>query len=324
MHSVYQDSFGPPADVLKLGDHPMPQPGPGQVRVKLVMSPIHNHDLMTIAGRYGYKPAMPYVPGTEALGVVDALGDGVANLKLGQRVAGGANAAWADYYLVDAARAVPVPDSIGDETACQMVSMPLSAKMILHTMGAKAGDWVIQNAANGAVGKMVASFAADQGVNVISLVRRAAGVDELAKVGITNVIATDRPDWQAAVHDLTKGTPIRYGIDSIGGPASDEIFTVMGEGSALYSFGALTGRPLEISAANLLFKQARVEGFWLGKLLQTTPPELVGRMIGEIVTKAASGALKLDIGGRFGLAEAGKACAASDVPGRPGKIVLVP
>ena len=230
----------------------------------------------------------------------------------------------ADHYLVDAARAVPVPDSIGDEMACQMVSMPLSAKMILHSMGAKAGDWVIQNAANGAVGKMVAQFAADQGINVISLVRRAAGVEELAKVGIDNVVATDQPDWQAAVEERTKGAPIRYGIDSIGGPASDEILNVMGEGSALYSFGALTGRPLEISAANLLFKQARVEGFWLGKLMQTTPRELVGRMIGEIVTKAASGALKLDIGGRFGLAEAGKACAASDVPGRPGKIVLVP
>lgn len=324
MHSVYQNTFGSPSDVLKLGDYPLPQPGPGQVRVKLVMSPIHNHDLMTIAGRYGYKPAMPYVPGTEALGIVEALGEGVSTLKLGQRVAGGASAAWADYYLVDAARAVPVPDSISDETACQMVSMPLSAKMVLHTMGAKAGDWVIQNAANGAVGKMVSQFAADQGINVISLVRRAAGVEELARVGIDNVIAIDQPDWQAAVRELTKGAPIRYGIDSIGGAASDEIFTVMGEGSTLCSFGALTGRPLEISAANLLFKQARVKGFWLGKLLQTTPPELIGKMIGEIVSKAASGALKLDIGGRFGLAEAGKACAASDVPGRAGKIVLVP
>lgn len=324
MRSVYQDSFGPPADVLKLGDYPLPHPGPGQVRVKLVMSPIHNHDLMTIAGRYGYKPPMPYVPGTEALGVVEALGEGVTNLKVGQRVAGGASSAWAEYYLVEAARAVPVPDSIGDETASQMISMPLSAKTILHVMGAKAGDWVIQNAANGAVGKMVSEFAADQGINVISLVRRAAGVEELGRIGITNVVATDAPDWQAKVRDLSKGASIRFGIDSIGGVASDEIFSTMGEGSTLYSFGALTGKPLQISAANLLFKQARVEGFWLGKLLQTTPPELVGRLIGEIVTKAASGKLTLHVGGRYSLADAGKAAAASDVPGRAGKIVLVP
>jgi NADPH:quinone reductase-like Zn-dependent oxidoreductase len=324
MRSVYQDSFGLPADVLKLGEYPLPQPGPGQVRVKLVMSPIHNHDLMTIAGRYGYKPPMPYVPGTEALGVVEALGEGVTNLKVGQRVAGGASSAWAEYYLVEAARAVPVPDSIGDDTASQMISMPLSAKMILHVMGAKAGDWVIQNAANGAVGKMVSEFAADQGINVISLVRRAAGVEELGRIGITNVVATDSANWQEKVRELSKGASIRFGIDSIGGPASDEIFSAMGEGSTLYSFGALTGKPLQISAANLLFKQARVEGFWLGKLLQTTPPELVGKLIGEIVTKAASGKLTLDVGGRYSLADAGKAAAASDVPGRAGKIVLVP
>ncbi len=324
MRSVHQDTFGPPADVLKLGDYPLPQPGPGQVRVKLVMSPIHNHDLMTIAGRYGYKPPMPYVPGTEALGVVEALGEGVTNLKVGQRVAGGASSAWAEYYLVEAARAVPVPDSIGDETASQMISMPLSAKMILHVMGAKAGDWVIQNAANGAVGKMVSEFAADHGINVVSLVRRAAGVEELGRIGITNVVATDGADWQGKVRELSKGASIRFGIDSIGGAGSDEIFSTMGEGSTLYSFGALTGKPLQISAANLLFKQARVEGFWLGKLLQTTPPELVGKLIGEIVTKAASGKLTLDVGGRYSLADAGKAAAASDVPGRAGKIVLVP
>jgi len=324
MRSVYQDSFGPPTDVLKLGEYPLPQPGPGQVRVKLVMSPIHNHDLMTIAGRYGYKPPMPYVPGTEALGVIEALGEGVTNLKVGQRVAGGASSAWAEYYLVEAARAVPVPDSIGDETASQMISMPLSAKMILHVMGAKAGDWVIQNAANGAVGKMVSEFAADHGINVVSLVRRAAGVEELGRIGITNVVATDSVNWQDKVRELSKGASIRFGIDSIGGAGSDEIFSTMGEGSTLYSFGALTGKPLQISAANLLFKQARVEGFWLGKLLQTTPPELVGKLIGEIVTKAASGKLTLDVGGRYSLADAGKAAAASDVPGRAGKIVLVP
>ncbi len=324
MRSVYQDTFGPPADVLKLGEYPLPQPGPGQVRVKLVMSPIHNHDLMTIAGRYGYKPPMPYVPGTEALGVIEALGEGVTNLKVGQRVAGGASSAWAEYYLVEAARAVPVPDSIGDETASQMISMPLSAKMILHVMGAKAGDWVIQNAANGAVGKMVSEFAADLGINVISLVRRAAGVEELGRIGITNVVATDSANWQDKVRELSKGASIRFGIDSIGGPASDEIFSTMGEGSTLYSFGALTGKPLQISAANLLFKQARVEGFWLGKLLQTTPPELVGKLIGEIITKAASGKLTLDVGGRYSLADAWKAAAASNVPGRAGKIVLVP
>ena len=85
MKAVVFEEFGSPRKVLKLTDRPMPEPGPGQVRVKLVLSPIHNHDLMIITGHYGFKPQLPHVPGTEALGVVDKLGDGVTNLSVGQR-----------------------------------------------------------------------------------------------------------------------------------------------------------------------------------------------------------------------------------------------
>ena len=114
MRSVIFEEFGDPVQVLKLGERPLPEPGPGQVRVKLGMSPIHNHDLSIIRGTYGYKPQLPAVPGTEAMGVVDKLGEGVAHLALGQRVtSGGLSAAWADYFIVEARRAIPLPDEIG-------------------------------------------------------------------------------------------------------------------------------------------------------------------------------------------------------------------
>jgi NADPH:quinone reductase-like Zn-dependent oxidoreductase len=158
MRSIIYQSFGVPEQVLELGERPLPEPGPGQVRLRMVLSPIHNHDLMTAAGSYGFKPELPATGGTEALGVVDALGEGVSNLAIGQRVTGGGQATWSEFYLADAARLVPVPDSIADETACQLISMPLSAKMIIHELGLKRGDWLVQNAANGAVGKLVARF----------------------------------------------------------------------------------------------------------------------------------------------------------------------
>src|SRR3978361_2400525 len=98
MRSVIFEQFGEPAKVLTLTERPMPEPGPGQVRVRMVLSPIHNHDLMIIAGKYGYKPPLPAVPGTEAVGVVEALGEGVTNLKVGQRVCGGGSQMWAEYF----------------------------------------------------------------------------------------------------------------------------------------------------------------------------------------------------------------------------------
>ena len=195
MRSVVYESFGHPEEVLRVAERLRPEPGPGQVRVRMVLSPIHNHDLMTAAGSYGIRPPLPAVGGTEAVGVVEALGKGVSHLQVGQRVAGGAQATWADYYLAEAARVVPVPDAVSDETACQLIAMPLSAKMILAELGLKPGDWLVQNAGNGAVGRLVAQFGAEQGIHVLSLVRRDAAVEELKALGIDTVISTESSRW---------------------------------------------------------------------------------------------------------------------------------
>ncbi|PXA80044.1 alcohol dehydrogenase, partial [Caulobacter sp. D4A] len=77
MRSAIHDVFGDPAEVLALADSPIPEPGPGKVRIRTLLSPIHNHDLWTVRGNYGYKPALPAIGGSEAVGVVDAVGDGV-------------------------------------------------------------------------------------------------------------------------------------------------------------------------------------------------------------------------------------------------------
>ncbi|MGH1525218.1 alcohol dehydrogenase catalytic domain-containing protein [Leifsonia sp. L25] len=76
MRAIVQDEFGDPARVLKVEERPLPEPGAGQVRVRTVLSPIHNHDLWTIRGTYGFKPTLPAGAGTEAVGVVDAVGEG--------------------------------------------------------------------------------------------------------------------------------------------------------------------------------------------------------------------------------------------------------
>ncbi|WP_230417785.1 alcohol dehydrogenase catalytic domain-containing protein [Paraburkholderia polaris] len=86
MRSVIYSSFGNPADVLHVAERPTPNPGAGQVRIKSTLSPIHNHDLWTIRGQYGYKPSLPAVGGTEVAGVIDAVGEGVERVKVGQRV----------------------------------------------------------------------------------------------------------------------------------------------------------------------------------------------------------------------------------------------
>lgn len=87
MRSAIHNVFGDPAEVLALGEAPRPEPGPGQVRIKTILAPIHNHDLWTVRGSYGYKPELPAIGGSEAVGTVEALGPDVSGVALGQRVA---------------------------------------------------------------------------------------------------------------------------------------------------------------------------------------------------------------------------------------------
>lgn len=323
MRSVVFESFGEPSEVLVLADRPEPEPAAGQVRVRMAMSPIHNHDLAIIRGKYGYKPPLPAVPGTEAVGVVDALGEGVTHLKTGQRVMlAGASATWAEFFLAQGAKLIPVPDAVPDGLACQLIAMPLSAAMLLEDLQLQPGQWMVQNTANGAVGKTVAMLAQARGVKVVNLVRRDAGVAELDALGIANGVSTEQAGWEERVQAITGGEPIVRAVDSIGGDAANQIMNVVAAGATLVSFGAMSGQPLVLSANNLIFKQATVKGFWGAKRSEATPPAEMARLIGDLIRLAASGELRLPVEASFDIADAARAAAASDVPGRAGKITL--
>ena len=324
MKSVVFDAFGSPGKVLKTIERPLPEPGPGQVRLKLVLAPIHNHDLMIVSGHYGYKPELPHAPGTEALGVVDKLGEGVTTLAIGQRVTGGGSATWSEYYLGSAQGLVPLPDGIDDATGCQLISMPLSAFRLLLELEMQPGDWLVQNAANGAVGKMVAKLAAERGIRVLNIVRRDAAVAELAAEGIGDTVSSEHADWQDRARALTGGAPISRALDSVGGRASDELMDLVAEEGWLISFGALSGLPVQLNAENLLFKRAIVKGFWAAKPSKIVTPEQMRAAIGDFVGRAAAGTLKLPVADIFALDHAAEAAEASNSRGRAGKIALKP
>ena len=324
MKSVVFEEFGSPRKVLRVIDVPVPQPGPGQARIRLVLSPIHNHDLMIITGHYGIKPSLPHHPGTEGLGIVDAVGEGATNVKPGDRVTGGAAAAWSEFYLTQAAGLVVVPETVDDATACQLTAMPMSAVRLLADLDVKPGEWIAQNAANGAVGKMLSKLAAEKGVHVLNIVRREEAVAELSAEGIGNAVSSEQDDWQARARALTGGSPVVRAVDSIGGRASDELMDLVAQGGRLVSFGALSGRPLQVTAENLLFKQATISAFWGARPEKKMTPAELGAARADLIRRAASGELKLPIAQVFSLDQAAEAAEASNEKGRPGKIALRP
>jgi len=204
MRAVLIKSFGNPEDVVHLGEAKIPEAAKGELRIKLLKSPIHNHDLAIIRGSYGYKPELPAVPGSEALGLVDAIGEGVEGFKVGQKVAVPAGyRMWAEYFTTPARTAVPVPPGMSDDIACQLLAMPLNSYLLFEALGTKPGDWIIQTASNGAVGRVVVQLAKSRNVNVISLIRRNDGIDEMKSLGAEHVLSTEDSNWPARVKEMT-------------------------------------------------------------------------------------------------------------------------
>lgn len=325
MRAVVIESFGEPSEVLTTQERPVPEPGPGEVRVQLILSPIHNHDLAIIRGVYGYRPPLPAIPGTEAVGRIDALGPDVTELTVGQRVAvQGAQNVWADYFVTRAAQVVPIPKEISDDTAAQLLSMPLSALILLEDLGLAKGDWLAINAANGAVGRLVNVLAREHGLRVLSLVRGPASVKALQARGFEPVLDTEVEGWQQQAAEVTDGAPILRAVDQVGGRASDDALSLLAPNGELISFGALSGQPMSINPGALIFKQAVVKGFWATKRIEQASAEDRRRWLAELLDVAARGVLHLDIEARFLLTSAGEAAAASERPGRNAKVALHP
>ncbi len=325
MRAIVQHKFGDPAKVLTVEERPLPEPGPGQVRVRTLLSPIHNHDLWTAKGTYGFKPELPARAGTEALGVVEALGEGVESPAIGQRVVtGGTFGVWAEAFVANAAGLIPVPDALSDETAAQLVAMPFSALSLLDSLDVEPGDWILQNAANGAVGRLLAQFGATRGVNVLGLVRRDADVEELAAAGIGNTVSTGRDDWRDRVAELTGGAPIIAAVDSVGGESSGDLLHLLAEGGTLVSFGAMASDTMSISSGDVIFKQATVKGFWGSKVSAAMPAEKRGALFGELIQAAVGGGITLPVAGTYAFDDIADAVHASGRQGRVGKVLLKP
>lgn len=325
MKSIIHHIFGEPVDVLASAEMPKPEPKAGEVRIKMILSPMHNHDVWTVRGSYGYKPTLPAIGGSEAVGVIDAVGEGVDAVSVGQRVAVAAvHGSWAEYFIAPAHSVVPLIDAIDDETAAQLIGMPISALMLLDFIDLKQDQWLIQNTANGAVGKTVAMIAHARGQKVIHLVRRSDAVTEMNGLGIQNVVATDQADWKDQVKAIHADQPLIAGVDSIGGKASGEMLALLSENSVLVSFGSMTGELMQISSGDLIFKQATVKGFWASVVNKQLSAERKKELIVELLTLAAQKKLVLPVEGIFSFDQIQNAAAKATQGVRQGKVLLKP
>ncbi len=326
MLAAIHDIFGEPAEVLTTRETATPEPGPAEVLVRMKLSPIHNHDLWTIRGNYGYKPDLPgAIGGSEALGVIEKVGTDVDPGMIGKRIAvAGVHGSWAEFFIAPAAGMLPLPDAISDADGAQLIAMPFSAISLLEGLRAKKGDWIIQTAANGAVGKLMTTLAKNRGINLVSLVRRDEAVQELEALGIEHVFSTSTSGWKERVRGLIGEAGAASAIDSVGGDIATDLVDLLGVDGELVVFGTATGAPMPLSSGALIMKHITVRGFWGARVSKEMADDKRKALIGELVTLAAKGALQLDTDEIFPLENVTDAVSAALKPGRKGKVMLRP
>ncbi|WP_201593799.1 zinc-binding dehydrogenase [Psychrobacter fulvigenes] len=325
MRSATYNEFGRPTEVLSLGDRPIPEPKANEVRVKTVLASIHNHDLLTIRGKYGFKPELPAIGGSEAVGVIDAVGSEVKDLKVGQRVAAASvQATWAEYFVAPEHMIFPIPESLDDEMAAQLIAMPLSALMLLEFLEVESGQWIIHNAANGAVGKSLAMIAAARGINTINVVRSSDAMSELEALDIKNNVNTADEDWKEQVKAILGDDKISAAVDSVGGEDSGDLLSLLGHYGTFAVFGAMSGKPMVLNPTHMIFKQAVLKGFWGSKLSQEMSVENKKRLVNELIECAVDGKLRLPVEATFDLADIIEAVDGKLQAGKSGKVLLKP
>ena len=325
MQSVRFHEFGNPAEVLRVEDVPKPEPGAGQVLVRMRARPINPSDLLTVRGLYGSLPVPPATPGLEGVGEVAELGEGVAHLRVGQRVIPlGVAGTWQEFIVAPAAQLIPVPDAVGDQTAAQFVVNPLTAWiMTIEELDLQPDEWLLQTAAGSTLGRVVLQIAKQHGFKTINVVRRREQAEELKALGADEVICSDDEDIPQRVREITGKEGLKKAIDAVGGETGAAVVRALGRGGVLLVYGLLSERPMPIDGGRMIFTSATVRGFWLGEWMRSAPPERQQAVTAEMLRSMATQEIVPPVEAEYPLADILAAVEHSERPGRSGKVLLV-
>lgn len=325
MQSVRFHQFGDPAEVLKVEEIDKPEPGAGQVLVKMRARAINPSDLLTVRGLYGSLPVPPATPGLEGMGEVAELGEGVTHLRAGQRVIPlGVAGTWQEFVVAPAAQLIPIPDAVSDQTAAQFVVNPLTAWiMTVEELALQPGEWLLQTAAGSTLGRVVLQIAKQRGFKTINVVRRREQAEELKTLGADACICTDEEEIPERVKEITGKEGLRKAIDAVGGETGAAVVSALGRGGVMLVYGLLSGRPMPIDGGRMIFTSATVRGFWLGDWMRTAPPERQQAVTGQMLRAMASSEIVPPVEAEYPLSEILAAAAHSERPGRSGKVLLV-
>lgn len=323
MRAILITETGGP-EVLRLADVPDPKPGPGQLLVELAAAGVNYIDTYHRSGAYPIP--LPFIPGVEGAGTVTAVGSGVQQAAVGDRVAWATSlGSYAEEALVAAEQAVAVPDGVDIETAAGSLLQGITAHYLsVSVHPVQPGETVLVHAAAGGVGLLLTQLATARGARVIGTVSTSEKERLAREAGAAEVIRyTEIDDLAGEVRRLTGGEGVAAAYDGVGASTFDASLASLRPRGMLALYGASSGPvppldPQRLNAAGSVFLTRPMLAHYVA-----TREELTWRA-GEVFDAILDGSLRITIGGRYPLAEARRAHEDLQSRRTTGKLLLLP
>lgn len=320
MKAIRVHSFGGP-EVLQLEEIPKPQPGASQVLVRIHAAGINPVDTYIRSGAYAAKPNLPYTPGADGAGVVEAVGEGAKQFKTGDRVyiGGSVTGSYAEYAVCEAAQVHPLPANVTFQQGAGInVPYATAYRALFQRARGVAGETVLVHGATGGVGLAAVQLARAAGFVIIGTGGTEGGRKLVIEQGAHHVLDHRAPDYLKKVMDLTGGLGVDIILEMLSNVNLGKDLTVLAKGGRVAVIGSRG--PVEINPRDAMARDAAILGVMLGN---TSPKELAG-IHSALFAGLQNGNLRPIVARELPLAEAAAAHKAVMEPGAQGKIVLVP
>jgi NADPH:quinone reductase len=319
MKAIQVHKFGGP-EVLELKEIPTPKPGPGQILVRVHAAGVNPYDTYMRNGTYAIKPPLPYIPGSDAAGVVEAVGDGVKKVKPSDRVytAKTLSGAYAEYALAEESQVYPLPQKISfAQGAGLWVPYGTAYTALHHHAHARAAETLLVHGASGGVGLAAVQFARAMGMTVLGTAGTSRGMELIVKEGAHQAFDHSKPEHADEILKFTGGRGVDVILEMLANVnlATDlKLLALRGRAVVIGNRGEITINPRELMA-----RSASVCGFTLWAATDAEAIEIHA----AIAAGLENGTLRPVVDKEYPLKDAGVAHQEILAPGTFGKIVLV-
>ena len=323
MKSVELTAIGTAEKVIRCIDVPDPgAPGKEEILIDVVACSINPADILLIEGNYASTPQTPCSLGIEGTGIVSAVGSGVISLKVGDKVMSLGRTNWVQRIRDKSESFIRLPAEIDLAQAAMLKVNAATAYLMLRSyVSLTTGDWVIQDAANSGVGINLIRFAQADGIRTVNVVRRAELIEPMKKLG-ADVVIVDGPELaqRVALAQLL----LWIILDAVGGSTIGRLTDCIGEGGTVVNYGLLSGELCQVNAFNFVFRDIRLVGFWLAKLMREMRFDEIQGMYETLAARIIDGTIHVEIESSYPLENISDAIAHAKREARGGKILLRP